>query len=48
MADRAFDGHAVGHVIDQYHGVNYLIPEKKNATIGGENVGDKLGDVKEE
>jgi IS4 transposase len=48
MADRAFDGHAVGHVIDQYHDVNYLIPKKKNATVGGENVADKLGDVKED
>ncbi|MFC7226802.1 hypothetical protein N0B31_05250 [Salinirubellus salinus] len=48
MADRAFEGHAVGHVIDQYHDLNYLIPKKKNATVGGENVGDKLSDVKED
>jgi IS4 transposase len=48
MADRAFDGHAVGHVIDQYHGVSYLIPKKKKTTVGSENVGDKLGDVKQD
>ena len=31
MADRGFDGHAVYHVLDQYHDVDYLIPKKKDS-----------------
>lgn len=31
MADRAFDSHAVYHVLDQYHDVDYLIPKKKDS-----------------
>ncbi|WP_324662088.1 hypothetical protein [Haloarcula sediminis] len=31
MADRAFDGHGVFHVLDQKHDVNYLIPKKTDS-----------------
>lgn len=31
MADRAFDGHGVFHILDQKHDVNYLIPKKTDS-----------------
>jgi hypothetical protein len=31
MADRAFDGHGVFHVLDQKHDVNYLLPKKEDS-----------------
>jgi len=40
MADRAFDNTAVGHVLDHYHDVNYLLPKKEDADWVTENVDD--------
>lgn len=38
MADRAFEGTAVNHVLDQYHNVNYLMPKTEDADWVKEDV----------
>lgn len=44
MADKAFEGTAVEHVLEHYHDVNYLLPKEEDA----EWIEEDVGEIKED